>query len=89
MTPENSAIAHPATCLDADQAIERLERMLGGKGQPIERLAYTPGDAAIASSLSKARIYQLIDEGKLEARKVGRRTLVLARSLHRLIEDGC
>ena len=57
--------------------------------KPVERLAYTPGDAAIASSLSRQRIIQLIAEGKLKSSKVGRRTLVIASSLHRLINEGC
>lgn len=52
-------------------------------------LAYSINDAAAMTTLSRPRIYQLISEGRLEARKLGRRTVVLAESLHRLVEEGC
>ncbi|WP_327194421.1 helix-turn-helix domain-containing protein [Novosphingobium organovorum] len=52
-------------------------------------LAYSVRDAAIVTSLSRPRIYQLIAEGKIETRKLGRRTIVLAESLRRLVEEGC
>ena len=50
-----------------------------------EPIAYSVADACRASSLGKTRLYQLINEGKLEARKVGKRTLIPAESLRRLI----
>lgn len=54
-----------------------------------EPLAYTIHDACRISSIGRTRLYELIKAGKLESRKVGRRTLVLAVSLRRLIEEGC
>lgn len=54
-----------------------------------EPLAYSIKGAVAASSLSRPRLYQLIREGKLETRKLGRRTVILAESLRRLIEEGC
>ena len=54
-----------------------------------EPLAYTVNDACKVSSIGRTRLYELIKEGKLEARKIGRRTLILAVSLRRLIEEGC
>lgn len=51
-----------------------------------EPLAYSVADACKVSSLGKTRIYQLAAEGRLEVRKVGKRTLVTARSLRALIE---
>ena len=42
-----------------------------------------------ATSLGRARLYQLIKEGKLESRKMGRRTVILADSLRQLVENGC
>ena len=52
---------------------------------PLEPLAYSVNEAIRVSSLGRTRLYQLINEGKLEARKVGKRTLIPAASLRRLI----
>lgn len=54
-----------------------------------ERLAYTIRDACRVSSIGRTRLYALIKEGKLEARKIGKRTLILADSLRQLIDEGC
>lgn len=51
----------------------------------LEPIAYSIAEACRVSSLGKTRVYQLISEGKLEARKVGKRTLIPAESLRRLI----
>ena len=48
-------------------------------------LAYSVNEACRISTLGKTKIYQSIAEGRLKARKCGRRTLILADSLHRLI----
>ena len=50
-----------------------------------EPLAYSVADACRVSSLGKTRIYQLINAGTLSVRKVGKRTLITAESLRRLI----
>ena len=52
-------------------------------------LAYSVSEACRMSSLGKTRLYQLISEGHLQARKIGRRTVILASSLNRLIDGGC
>ncbi|MFN3991158.1 MAG: helix-turn-helix domain-containing protein [Erythrobacter sp.] len=49
-------------------------------------LAYSVSDACRVSSIGRTRLYQLIGEGRLEARKIGRRTLIPAASLRALIE---
>lgn len=49
-------------------------------------LTYSVKDACRISSLGRTRLYQLIGEGRLEARKLGRRTLIPAASLHKLLE---
>lgn len=54
-----------------------------------EPLAYTIRDACHASSIGRTRLYELIKEGKLEVRKIGKRTLIPAASLRHLIERGC
>lgn len=51
-----------------------------------EPLAYSVADAVRVSSIGRTRIYALINEGKLQARKVGKRTLIPAASLRALIE---
>jgi excisionase family DNA binding protein len=48
-------------------------------------LAYSVADACRVSSLGRTRIYQLIAEGQLRVRKIGKRTLIPADSLHALI----
>lgn len=53
-----------------------------------EPLAYSIADAVRVSSIGRTRIYSLINEGRLEARKIGKRTLIPAASLRRLIEGG-
>jgi Helix-turn-helix domain len=53
-----------------------------------EPLAYSVADAIRVSTICKTRLYQLIAEGKLEARKIGKRTLIPGASLRALIERG-
>lgn len=50
-----------------------------------EPLAYSISEACRVSSLGRTRIYQLIGEGRLEVRKIGKRTLIPATSLRALI----
>ena len=52
----------------------------------MERLAYSINETARALSLGRTSIYALIGEGKLETFKLGRRTLVKAESIKRLVE---
>ena len=48
-------------------------------------LAYSVADAVRVSSLGRTKLYQLINEGRIETLKIGRRTLIRADSLHKLI----
>jgi excisionase family DNA binding protein len=50
-------------------------------------LAYTILDAAKASGLGRTTIYELISNGKIEARKAGARTLIPAESLRRYLDN--
>lgn len=52
----------------------------------LEPLAYSVGEACRVSSLGRTRLYQLIGEGRLEVRKIGKRTLIPAASLRALID---
>jgi excisionase family DNA binding protein len=52
----------------------------------LEPLAYSVADAIRVSSIGRTRLYQLIKEGRLETRKLGRRTLIPAESLRALID---
>ena len=49
-------------------------------------LAYSVADACKVSSIGKTRLYALISEGRLEVRKIGKRTLIPAASLRALID---
>lgn len=51
-----------------------------------EPLAYSVADACRVTSIGRTRLYALIAEGRLEVRKIGRRTLIPAASLRALIE---
>ena len=50
------------------------------------KLAYSPAEAAKAMSLSESSIYELMAEGRLERRKIGRRTLIPRYSLEALLK---
>lgn len=47
----------------------------------VPTIAYTVRTAVAASGISRSRIYELINQGKLVARKDGRKTLIVASSL--------
>ena len=51
----------------------------------MERLAYSINETAQALSLGRTSIYSMIADGRLEAFKLGRRTLVKAESIRRLV----
>ena len=51
----------------------------------IEPLAYSIADACRVTSIGRTRLYILIAEGRLEVRKIGRRTLIPAASLRALV----
>ncbi len=54
----------------------------------MEPVAVAVPDAGKAlGGISRATIYRLIDQGKLEARKVGTRTVVTTASIKALIAD--
>jgi excisionase family DNA binding protein len=50
-----------------------------------ERLSYSLIEAATATSLSRRTLEYLIKKGNLKAIKVGRRTVIPARALERLV----
>ena len=49
-------------------------------------LAYSIKEASRATSLGRTRIFQLIAAGRLEAVKIGSRTLIPAHALRTLLE---
>ncbi len=53
----------------------------------IEPLAYTIEGAREASGLARSRLFLLIASGELEARKAGRRTLILGNSLRAYLDQ--
>ena len=48
-------------------------------------LAYSVAEACRITSIGRTRLYALIAEGRLEVRKIGKRTIIPADSLKRLI----
>jgi excisionase family DNA binding protein len=52
-----------------------------------EALAHTIAEATKISGLGKSTIYEAIGNGKLEARKAGNRTLIVAASLRSFLEN--
>ncbi len=53
----------------------------------MDKLLVSIMDAAKALSLGRTSIYELIRSGELETRKMGRRRLITANSLRRLVGD--
>lgn len=51
-------------------------------------LVYSVNDSMRISSIGRTKLYALINQGMLDTIKIGRRTLVKAASLHKLIETG-
>lgn len=51
-------------------------------------LAYSIKDACRVSSLGRTKIFALISSGRLAHSKVGKRTLIPAESLQKLINEG-
>lgn len=49
------------------------------------KLAYSIREAMHASSLGKTKMYELINQGKLQAVRIGGRTVIPAESLQALI----
>ena len=49
------------------------------------KLAYSVAEASAAMSLSEATIYAMLADGRLERRKIGRRTLIPRSSLEALL----
>ncbi len=52
-------------------------------------IAYDIATAARVSSLGVTKLYQLIGEGRLATSKIGKRRLIMADSLRRLVAEGC
>lgn len=50
------------------------------------KLAYSISEAAAAISIGRSKIYELIAEGRIEIRKIGKRTVIPAASLELLLE---
>lgn len=53
----------------------------------MEQLAVSIGDTVRALGLGRTTIYAMIADGRLEAFKLGRRRLVKAESIRRLVAD--
>lgn len=54
--------------------------------EPIDRLAYSPAEAAQALGISRAKLYQLLDDGTLESVKLDRRRLIRPAAIVALLD---
>ena len=52
----------------------------------MEKLAYSINETARALSMGRTSIYAMIADGRLEAFKLGRRSLIKAESIRQLVE---
>lgn len=52
----------------------------------MNKLAYSINETARLLSLGRTSIYAMINAGRLEAFKLGTRTLIKADSIHRLVD---
>ena len=53
----------------------------------IQKMAFSVDEAAMRAGLGRDAIYSAVREGKLEAKKMGRRTLVTADALRRYLDS--
>ena len=51
-------------------------------------ISYTINEACRVTGLGRTKIYGLILSGDLKLKKIGRRSLIPAESLHKLINEG-
>lgn len=52
----------------------------------VERLTYSPAEAALALGISRARVYQLLDDGTIPSLHLGRRRLIRREALVGLLD---
>ena len=52
-----------------------------------EVVALSLNDAAKRFGIGRSKLYRLIGDGEIEARKVGKKTLIMAESLRRFVEN--
>lgn len=52
-----------------------------------DRLAYSVAEAAVRAGVGRDQIYTAIRDGRLDARKWGRRTIISALSLNLFLQD--
>lgn len=54
----------------------------------IPKLSYTVDETTFVIGCGRSKVYQLIGQGKLVARKIGSRTILTAESVQALARDG-
>lgn len=53
----------------------------------MEQLTYSIPDVSVRTGLGKTTVYKAISEGRLKARKLGNRTLILASELDKFLNS--
>ena len=59
----------------------------GREPSRVDRLTFSPAEAAAAIGISRARLYQLLDDGTIPSLKLGRRRLIRREALTALLES--
>ena len=53
----------------------------------MEQLLVTAAEAAHLLSISRSKVYQMVDSGQLESRRIGRAVRILRSSLVRFVDE--
>lgn len=64
-----------------------MSKLVPAAATAVERLAYSPNEAAAVLGISRARLYQLLDDGTIPSVKLGRRRLIRRDALVSLLEQ--
>jgi len=76
-------------CIYSAAALPGNSAGRGGDRKKMEPLAYTVADASRVARIGQTKLFELIASGRLASSKVGRKRLIHAESLKRLIAEGC
>lgn len=55
--------------------------------EQITKLAYSVEEAALLANIGRDKVYSELRNGRLQAKKAGRRTIIPAEALRRYIDD--
>jgi excisionase family DNA binding protein len=86
-----SAPAAPTTCQAVrivTDPLPEFDPLVPSARDAVDRIAYSPAEAARALGCTRQTIYALIDRGELRRYKIGRSTKLNAAEVHALVGGG-